>query len=326
MPPQRYTVAVRALCEFAAKEGDLDLRFTPSPSSQEGVAGHKTVGARRSAAYRSEVSLSGEFKQLVVRGRADGYDATQHLLEEIKTFKGELDRMPANHRVLHWAQAKVYGHLLCERFGLAGLTVALVYFDVRRQHETSLAQHRSAPELKAFFEALCQRFLAWAEREIEHRMRRDLALDALRFPHPSFRTGQRALAESVFRAARLGRCLMAQAPTGIGKTMATIFPLLKACAVQELDKVFFLSAKGSGRATALEALATLRGGEPALPLRVNTNRCPLEFLATPTASPMVWPGTTRFSTSSVIWSCGVAFSSASCLASAACSSGLGPPR
>jgi DNA excision repair protein ERCC-2 len=268
VPPQRYTVAVRALCEFAAKEGDLDLRFTPSPSSQEGVAGHKTVAARRGAGYRSEVSLCGEFGPLVVRGRADGYDASRQRLEEVKTFKGELERMPANHRVLHWAQAKVYGHLLCAQLGLNELTIALVYFDVRRQHETALTQPCSAAELKRFFEALCQRFLAWAEREIVHRARRDVALDALRFPHPSFRAGQRALAESVFKAARLGRCLMAQAPTGIGKTMATIFPLLKACAVQELDKVFFLSAKGPGRATALEALATLRGSKPAWPLRV----------------------------------------------------------
>ena len=51
-----YTVAVRALCEFAAKQGDLDLRFTPSPTSQQGVNGHQTVAASRSASYRSEVS------------------------------------------------------------------------------------------------------------------------------------------------------------------------------------------------------------------------------------------------------------------------------
>ena len=54
-----YTVAVRALCEFAAKQGDLDLRFTPSPTSQQGISGHQTVAASRSASYRSEVSLSG---------------------------------------------------------------------------------------------------------------------------------------------------------------------------------------------------------------------------------------------------------------------------
>ena len=267
MHPPAYTVAVRTLCEFTAKEGDLDLRFTPSPTSQEGVAGHRTVAARRSPAYRAEVSLSGEFKHLVVRGRADGYDPDQRLLEEVKTYKGDLERMPANHRHLHWAQAKVYGWLLCRQLGLSELDVSLVYFDIGRQAETSLVQRCTAQELQQFFATLCERFLVWAERELAHRSLRDSALAALRFPHESFRAGQRALAESVFKAARFGRCLMAQAPTGIGKTVGTLFPLLKACPAQELDKVFFLSAKGSGRALALEAIDTIRRGEPT-PLRV----------------------------------------------------------
>ena len=264
-----YTVAVRTLCEFAAKQGDLDLRFTPSPSSQQGISGHRTVAASRSASYRSELRLSGQYRHLVVRGRADGYDADRQLLEEVKTYVGELDFMPANHRHLHWAQAKVYGALACREFQLAGLTVALVYFDVGRQQEAPpLSQHCTAIELQAFFEALCERFIAWADAELAHRERRDAALGCLKFPHAEFRAGQRDLAKAVFNAARLGRCLLAQAPTGIGKTMATLFPMLKACPGQELDKVIFLTAKGSGRSLALTALEALRRSAPALPLRV----------------------------------------------------------
>ena len=67
-----YAVAVRALCEFAAKQGDLDLRSTPSPTSQRGINDHQSVAASHSASYRSEVSLSGEYRHLVVRGCADG--------------------------------------------------------------------------------------------------------------------------------------------------------------------------------------------------------------------------------------------------------------
>ncbi len=265
-PP--YTVAVRSLCEFTAKTGDLDLRFTPSPSSAQGIAGHKTVAARRSATYRSEASLSGQYRHLLVRGRADGFDAQRALLEEVKTFRGEFTAIPTNHRQLHWAQAKVYGGLLCREFALPELTVSLVYFDVGTEQEHVLTQQCSATELERFFEHLCERFLHWADREIAHRRERDAALTELRFVHPSFRPGQRSLAEAVFRAARGGRCLMAQAPTGIGKTIATIFPVLKACATQELDKVFFLTAKGSGRRLALDALGTIRASVPALPLRV----------------------------------------------------------
>src|ERR1700704_3697538 len=91
-----YTIAVRALCEFTAKQGDLDLRFTPSPTSQQGLAGHAAVAARRAAPYQREVSLSGEFGRLRVRGRADGYEPQQQRLEEIKTYRGELARTPAN--------------------------------------------------------------------------------------------------------------------------------------------------------------------------------------------------------------------------------------
>ncbi|HEY0856183.1 MAG TPA: ATP-dependent DNA helicase [Albitalea sp.] len=263
-----YTIAVRALCEFAAKQGDLDLRFTPSPTSQEGIAGHKVVAGRRGAAHRSEVRLASTYRGLVVRGRADGYDAERQLVEEVKTFKGELERIPANHRHLHWAQAKVYGWLLCDELGLPALTVSLVYFDIGTQQETTFTEHHAAQSLRQFFEQLCDAFLDWATLEMAHRASRDRALAALRFPHAEFRRGQRTLAESVFKAARSGRCLMAQAPTGIGKTIGTIFPLLKACPEQRLDKVFFLSAKSSGRALALEAIETLRGGAAGLPLRV----------------------------------------------------------
>ena len=264
-----YTVAVRALCEFAAKQGDLDLRFTPSPTSQQGVAGHRTVAASRSASYRSEVRLSGEYRHLVVRGRADGYDPDRHLLEEVKTFKGDLGLMPENHRQLHWAQAQVYGALLCRQFDLAELTVSLVYFDIGRQQQApAMTRQCTAAELQAFFEALCERFIAWADTELAHREQRDAALTSLRFPHEEFRAGQRDLAKAVFNAARLGRCLLAQAPTGIGKTVATLFPMLKACPVQELDKIFYLTAKGTGRALALDALRTIRRSEPGMPLRV----------------------------------------------------------
>jgi DNA excision repair protein ERCC-2 len=264
----KYVVAVRTLTEFTAKEGDLDLRFTPSPSAQEGIAGHGVVTARRAAGYQTEVSLSGEYKHLTVRGRADGYDPVQNQLEEIKTFRGDLDTMPANHRHLHWAQVKMYGWLICQKLALPEIRLALIYFDIGSQRETVLSELVSANALRQYFEQQCERFLAWAEQELAHREARNRALTALRFPHSSFRPGQRQLAEGVYRAAGNACCLMAQAPTGIGKTIGTLFPLLKACPGQELDKVFYLAAKTSGRALALEALALIKRSEPALPLRV----------------------------------------------------------
>ena len=253
-----YTIAVRALCEFAARSGDLDLRFTPSPTAQQGVAGHRTVAAARSPSYRAEVAVGGRYRHLRVRGRADGFDRDAARVEEVKTFRGAMDRIPANHRALHWAQARVYAWLLCEEHALPAMTVALVYFDVGRQHEEpALVEQCDAAALQDFFATLCERFVGWADRELAHRTRRDVALEALAFPYPSFRPGQRALAEAVYRATRRGRCLLAEAPTGIGKTIATIFPALKACPAERIDQLLFLTAKGTGKRLALDALRTL---------------------------------------------------------------------
>jgi Rad3-related DNA helicase len=264
----QYSVAVRTLCEFTSKLGDLDLRFTPTPSAQQGMAGHLLVAGRRSPLYETEISLRGEFGQLVVRGRADGYDAAQNRLEEIKTHRGDLARQPANHRGLHWAQAKIYGWLLCQARGLSEVHLALVYFDIASQQETTFVETHSAESLRAFFEARCRDFLAWAEQELAHRDIRDRSLASLAFPHPAFRTGQRELAETVYKGAAAGRCVMAQAPTGIGKTAGTVFAMLKAAKPYGLDKVFYLTAKSTGRRLALDAAALMQNGMPALSLRV----------------------------------------------------------
>lgn len=261
-----YTVAVRTLCEFTARSGDLDLRFTPSPTAQQGILGHQWVTSRRPSGYETEIALQSTWEDLTVRGRADGFDPAKGRLEEIKTHRGDLARQPANHRALHWAQLKVYGWLLCEARRLERLTLGLVYFDIGTQAETVFEETHDAPALRAFFEAQCRLFADWACQEASHRTDRDAALGTLAFPHPQFRTGQRALAEAVWRAARRGVALMAQAPTGIGKTVGTLFPMLKAMPGERLDRVFFLAAKTPGRQLALDALQQL--GADGLPLRV----------------------------------------------------------
>ena len=145
----KYAVSVRALCEFSAKRGDLDLRFTPAPSAEEGMAGHKVVTSRRPSQYQAEISLSGEYKHLLVRGRADGFDPALNQLEEIKTFRGELGMMPDNHRQLHWAQVRIYGWLLCQKLGLPRICLALVYFDIVSKKEVMLSETQDAGALKA---------------------------------------------------------------------------------------------------------------------------------------------------------------------------------
>ncbi len=263
-----YQVAVRALCEFTAKQGDLDLRFTPSATALEGINGHQAVAMRRGPGYESEINLDGVCENLHLRGRADGFDPQCARLEEIKTYRGDLEAMPANRRHLHWAQAKVYGALLCRTRKLAELGVALIYYDVDTQLETMLVERHSAAALEEFLVDQCRRFAAWAAQELAHRSARDAALSELKFPHAQFRSGQRELSEAVYKATLAGRCLLAQAPTGIGKTVGTLFPMLKAWPSRSLDKVFFLTAKTPGRALALQAIRTISEAQNTTPLRV----------------------------------------------------------
>ncbi|MES2189977.1 MAG: ATP-dependent DNA helicase [Pseudomonadota bacterium] len=268
----QYVVAVRALCEFAARHGDLDLRFTPAHSAQDGIAGHTLVASRRSGNYQAEVGLEGDYKTLKVRGRADGYDPDKNLLEEVKTYRGDLHSIPDNRRNLHWAQAKIYGWLICKERNLQDINLSLVYFDVASLQETPLTEHYTAASLGEYFELLCEAFLLWAGQEMAHRLARDGELTSLGFPHETFRPGQRELAEAVYKTVTAGKCLMAQATTGIGKTMATVFPMLKATPKQRLDKVFFLAAKTPGRKLALDAFQRIRESAPGkgkeMPLRV----------------------------------------------------------
>ncbi|MDI5892440.1 ATP-dependent DNA helicase [Halomonas rhizosphaerae] len=261
----RYRVAVRTLCDFTAREGDLDHRFTPAPSAREGIEGHALVSRRRGEGYEAELPLSACFEGLSVGGRADGFDPAANRLEEVKTHRGRLERMADNQRALHWAQVTVYGALLCAERGLASLTLALVYLDVTTGRETVLTREASANELQAFFATQCRRFLSWAAQEVRHRERRDEALGELAFPHDRFRPGQRDLAESVYKAASTGRCLLVQAPTGIGKTLGTLFPLLKAMPRQGLDRLAFLTMKTPGRRLALDALLALGAEEGTAP-------------------------------------------------------------
>lgn len=269
-PSWDYTVSVRGLCEFTARRGDLDRRFTPTATALEGLAGQALVASRRGPDYQTEVALETVWGRLRVRGRADGYDPARHCLEEVKALRGPAEDVAENRRALHWAQLQTYGALYCRLHGVDSVGLSLVYFDVDTQVETEQHEVLAAATLEAAFVARCERFVEWARQEVAHRRLRDAGLGALAFPPGEFRRGQRELAEAVFRATSSGRCLLAQAPTGIGKTLGTLYPALRAMPLQGLDKLAYLTCKGTGRLTALEALQDLRSHAAGRALRVLT--------------------------------------------------------
>ncbi|MCM5704206.1 helicase C-terminal domain-containing protein [Larsenimonas salina] len=253
-------VGVRTLCAFGARSGDIDLRFTPSPTALEGILGHQRVAGRRPDSFEAEVTLRAEIDGLEVVGRCDGVDmqgVDGPEVQEIKTHRGRLDQQPANQRALHWAQARVYGALLCRARALPRIVLALVYVDITSDDETRLSETATRDELETFLKALCGRYLEWGRLEQQHRKRRDEALSRLAFPFDEFRPAQRPLAESVYKSVMLSRHALLEAPTGLGKTLGTLFPMLKAMPNRPLDRVFFLTARTTGRQLALDGLEAL---------------------------------------------------------------------
>ncbi|MCL7942412.1 ATP-dependent DNA helicase [Marinobacter sp. ATCH36] len=261
-------VAVRTLCEFAARKGDLDLRYTPAPTSEEGIAGHGAVQARRGPRYQSEIALAGQCGKLMVSGRADGYDPVAGRLEEIKTHRGDLSQVREAQRNLHRAQLRVYGALLCRQEKLNTLDLALIYYDVGKDKETAITETASADELWHELEQLCAIYSGWAKQEATHRQDRDQALSRLTFPFPEFRPRQRALAETVYKNTIRNRTLLLEAPTGLGKTLGTLFPALMAMPAAGQDRLFYLTSRNTARQLAVDAVHLLREKQPgALPLR-----------------------------------------------------------
>ena len=119
------TVAVTDLARFCHRRGDIDHRFAPSPTGEQGVAGHQRVYSRRPASYRSEYALEYCLDeadlQLTLRGRADGYDALQGFVEEIKTCRVAPATIPEAVTQLHMAQGRLYGAIICAQGDLPGL-------------------------------------------------------------------------------------------------------------------------------------------------------------------------------------------------------------
>ncbi|MDL0431803.1 ATP-dependent DNA helicase [Marinobacter sp. TBZ242] len=261
-------VAARTLCEFAARKGDLDLRYTPAPTSEEGIAGHGAVQARRGPRYQSELALAAQCGNLMVSGRADGYDPIAGRLEEIKTHRGDLSRVREAQRNLHRAQLRVYGAMLCRQEKLKQIDLALIYYDVGKDRETPVTETASADELWQELEQLCAIYSSWAQQEAAHRKTRDQALSRLTFPFADFRPQQRPLAETVYRNSLRNRKLLLEAPTGLGKTLGTLFPALMAMPAAGQDRLFYLTSRNTARHLAVDAVHLLREKQPgALPLR-----------------------------------------------------------
>ena len=260
-----HTVSVRDLVTFVLRQGDLGgaREFVGSDRALAGIRGHQQIQRSRPAGYRAELPVEHYVEMdefiLHVRGRIDGLLVTSErvLLEEIKTVTAAWDRQPDP---LHWAQAKFYAFIHARAHALLELDIQLVYLELPAGQITNFHARFSFAELSAFAEATTAVYVDWLRARHHWCLARDASCVALAFPFPAYRPGQRELAVAAYRVLARGGRLFLAAPTGIGKTLATLFPAVKALGEGKLERIFYLTARTVGRGVAEKALAVLRRG------------------------------------------------------------------
>lgn len=261
-------LSVGELCDLALRQGDLDHRGGGSGSGRHssparallGTRIHQRLQAERGALYRAEAELSNtmlvEGICFEVSGRADGIlSGDPYLVEEIKTVSPRAFRMPPV--AGHDAQLQCYAYFLCRERGLSEVKLCLTYFNVETEEIRRMERVCTAGELREFYLGLLSR-IVWRAR-----LMRDRALDLLpaaahaKFPYPSVREGQDMLIRECYRDIRAGKRLFAEAPTGIGKTLSTLYPAVRALGSGSGEKIFYLTAKASTRREAYRAAEQL---------------------------------------------------------------------
>jgi DNA excision repair protein ERCC-2 len=262
---QPHIVSVRSLVEFVLQSGDLTSGgFQRRDRAQLGTQGHKRVQRSRPEGYKTEVEIAyrveGADLSMEVRGRIDGLYTNKEpvIIEEIKTTTLSLVLVSEAHNQLHWAQAQCYAYMYALQQHLGEVCIHLTYYQLDSHTEKIFERHFTLAELETFFCNLIISYQDWFRRIHTWQARRDQSIQQLDFPYEDYRHGQRDMAVAVYKAIRDKDRLYVQSPTGVGKTIATLFPAVKALGQGFATKIFYLTAKTSGRLVAEKALDDMR--------------------------------------------------------------------
>lgn len=260
-------ISVRNLVEFVLSSGDIDNRRTSGAEKDAMQAGsriHRKIQRQMGANYQAEVTMkhvveADEF-QIAVEGRADGVikELTGGVtIDEIKGVYMDIGHLEAVIPV-HQAQAMCYGYFYCYDNQLDVITIQVTYCNIETEEIRRFQVDKTFEELEFWFQGLIHEYLKWATYLYQHGIRRKESLKELDFPYP-YREGQKELAVSVYRSIARGKNLFIQAPTGVGKTLSTVYPGLKAMGEGYAEKLFYLTAKTITRSVAEETFSILRG-------------------------------------------------------------------
>ena len=253
-------IAVRELAEYTLQSGDLNLEsFVGNSRAQAGIKAHQKIQKARPVEYEPEVLLTFTAFHpkflLTINGRVDGIYTypDRVIIDEIKSTTKSLDTFSLESNPVHWGQAKIYAYIYSCQQKLETIIVQLTYYNLETRKKKEIQQEYSFAELESFFEMIKAEYLDWAEVIFDWEQERDGSCQKLEFPFSEYRFGQRKMAVETFRAIRDSEQMLVQAPTGIGKTLAAIFPAVKSFPDESIRKIFYFSARTTGKEMAKSA-------------------------------------------------------------------------
>ena len=264
-------ISVRDLVEFVLREGDIDNRKIGMSDKDVMAMGgklHRKIQRQMGSDYHAETAMKlqipcGEF-DLRVEGRADGViikgDTSEVIIDEIKGILRDLSliEQPVN---VHLAQAKCYAYIYAKQHSLREIGIQMTYCNLDTEEIRRFLSHYTYEALECWFEE------KWARFQIKWEEKRNSSIRLVEFPF-SYREGQREVAAAVYRTILRKKKLFLQAPTGVGKTISTLFPSVKAIGEGLGEKIFYLTAKTITRTVAEQAFRIL--GEQGLQMKVIT--------------------------------------------------------
>ncbi|QAS53172.1 ATP-dependent DNA helicase [Halobacillus litoralis] len=261
---KRVTISVRELVSYVYRGGSIDERFQSNTALVEGTAIHQEVQGKYKEEDEKEVFLQYEFDQdgisLNIQGRCDGLLRTDEgvVIDEIKSTARELEEIDEHSHPVYWAQAKGYAFMYATQQQLQHIEVQLTYVQKSTKEKKRFQQRFTHQELAMFMDETIAVYSSYAKILLYIREQKEKTIPELGFPFPNYREGQRKLAGSVYHTIEEKRNLFAQAPTGIGKTISTLFPAIKALQLEGTERIYYLTAKTVTRATAEEALSKMK--------------------------------------------------------------------
>ncbi len=264
-----HKVSVRELVEMVFRSGDITSVSLSHRRMVDGTKAHQRFqkAEAEKGPYESEVSVSYTFEKDEVMyhlgGRIDGViltkenEETHILIDEIKSTTRALSEIEQG-QLVHWAQAKVYAYLYALQYPCDRIACRLTYIELDSMQHKQFEQEIQFGELADFFAEVLTHYSAYAKMVDTYERRMRQSIKAFEFPFDTVRSGQDKLMKGVYRTIMEANILFSRAPTGTGKTIATLFPGIKALGQDCTDKLFYLTAKTIGKKVAVETLEKMK--------------------------------------------------------------------